>query len=184
MPRTAIVLLAEGFEEVEAIGPIDVLRRAGVRVTVVGVSGLTVKSSRGIGVQAEVMLADIRELPDAVIVPGGMPGSTHLANSEVVGEFLKKMHAHGKMIAAICAAPAVVLAPLGILDGKKATCYPGCESDFTEKISYEKKRVVLDGRIITSQGPGTALEFALQIVGELVGYDMAAKLREKMLVGV
>ena len=182
MPKTALVILAEGFEEVEAIAPIDVLRRAGVRVTLAGVNSLTVKGSRNIGVQADALLRDIKDLPDAVILPGGLPGAANLAKSVEVTKLIKQMNAAGKLVAAICAAPAAVLAPLGILDGKKATCYPGCETDFSGKIGHSKERVVVDGNIITSQGPGTALEFALLIAARLVGQEMADTVRSKMLV--
>ncbi len=182
MPKTAVVILAEGFEEIEAIGPVDVLRRAGIRVTLAGVNSQTVKSSRNIGVHAESLLKDIKDLPDAVIVPGGMPGSANLAKSAEVKAFLTGMDSAKKIIAAICAAPATVLAPLGILNFKKATCYPGCEEKFSDKVSYLKDRVVVDGNLITSQGPGTALEFALAIVRELIGEEMANKIREAMLI--
>ena len=184
MPKTALVILAEGFEEVEAIAPVDVLRRAGVRVTLAGVNALTVKSSRNIGVQAEALLKDIQDLPDAVILPGGLPGAANLAKSEEVSKPVKKMNAAGKLVAAICAAPAVVLAPLGILDGKKATCYPGCERDFSSKTGHVQERVVVDGNIITSQGPGTAFEFALEIAIQLVGKAMADNVRGQMLIKV
>jgi 4-methyl-5(b-hydroxyethyl)-thiazole monophosphate biosynthesis len=182
MPKTALVILAEGFEEVEAIAPVDVLRRAGVRVTLAGVNSLIVKGSRNIGVQADALLKDIKDLPDAVILPGGLPGASNLAQSVEVTKLIKQMNAAGKLVAAICAAPAAVLAPLGILDGKKATCYPGCETDFSDKIGHSKERVVVDGNIITSQGPGTALEFALVIAARLVGQEMADTVRSKMLV--
>ena len=182
MLKTALVILAEGFEEVEAIGPVDVLRRAGVRITLAGLADRQVKSSRKIGVETDILLKDLVELPDAVILPGGIPGATNLAKSEEVAELVKKMNAAGKIVAAICAAPAAVLAPLGILDGKKATCYPGCESDFSRKIVHSKERVVVDGNIITSQGPGTALEFALVIAARLVGQEMADAVRGKMLI--
>ncbi len=182
MQKTALVILAEGFEEIEAIAPVDVLRRAGVRVTLAGVSSLTVKGSRDTGVQADVLLKDIKDLPDAVILPGGLPGATNLAKSGEVARLVKQMSVAGKLVAAICAAPAVVLAPLGILDGKKATCYPGCESDFSGKTVHSKERVVVDGNIITSQGPGTALEFALAITVRLVGQEIADTVRNKMLI--
>ncbi len=182
MAKTALVILAEGFEEVEAIAPVDVLRRAGVRVTLAGVNSLIVKGSRNISVQADVLLKDVKDLPGAVILPGGLPGSTNLAKSEEVAELVKKMNAAGKLVAAICAAPAVVLAPLGILDGKKATCYPGCESDFSSQIVHSQGRVVKDGNVITSQGPGSALEFSLEIVRELAGDEMADLVRAKMLI--
>ncbi len=182
MGKTAIVVLAEGFEEVEAVAPIDILRRAGVRVTIVGANSKSVKSSRGIVVQADCLLDEIKDLPDAVVLPGGLPGATNLAKAAGLAAFLKKMNEAGKLIAAICATPAVVLAPLGILDGKKATCYPGCERDFSSKTVHSKERVVKDGNLITSQGPGTAIEFSLEIVRELVSSEMAGTLREKMVI--
>ena len=182
MAKTALVILAEGFEEVEAIAPVDVLRRAGVRVTIAGVGGLKIKSSRGIGVEADQLLGEGVELPDAVILPGGLPGATNLGKSPEVAALLKKMNDAGKIIAAICAAPAAVLAPLGMLEGKKATCYPGCETDFSRKTAYLKERVVMDGNIMTSQGPGTALEFAIAIAARLVGKETAEIVRGKMLI--
>jgi protein deglycase len=183
MAKTALVILAEGFEELEAVAPIDVLRRAGVRVTIAGVAELLVKGSRGTIVQADVLLNDIKDLPDAVILPGGLPGATNLARSEEVKTLVKKMNLAGKLVAAICAAPAAVLAPLGILDGKKATCYPGCESDLSTKTTYSKESVVVDGNVMTSRGPGTALEFALAIAARLAGQEMADMVRGKMLIG-
>ena len=182
MVKTAIVVLAEGFEEIEAVAPVDILRRAGVRVTVVGASSKNVKSSRGLWVQTDRLLAEEKGLPDAVILPGGLPGATNLAKAAGLAAFLKKMNEAGKLIAAICATPAVVLAPLGILDGKKATCYPGCECDFSLKTVHSKERVVKDGNLLTSQGPGTALEFSLEIVRELVSNEMVDILREKMII--
>lgn len=182
MLKTALMILAEGFEEVEAIAPVDVLRRAGVRIMIAGLTDRQVKSSRQIVVQTDILLRELVEIPDAVILPGGIPGATNLGKSEEVAELVRKMNAAGKIVAAICAAPAAVLAPLGILDGKKATCYPACEADFSNKVAYSKERVVVDGNLITSQGPGTALEFALAIVTKLIGKDMAETVRGKMLI--
>ena len=182
MPKIALIILAEGFEEVEAIAVVDLLRRTGTRVIMAGLAALKVPSSRKITVEADVLLKDFTEMPDALILPGGIPGATNLAKSAEVATLVKKMNAAGKLIAAICAAPAAVLAPLGILDGKKATCYPGCESDFSKKTIHSKDPVVVDGNIITSQGPGTALEFALAIAARLVGQEMAETIREKMLI--
>ena len=184
MPKTALVILAEGFEELEAVASVDVLRRSGVNVTIAGVANLLVKSSRGIGIQADMFMKDVKDIFDAVILPGGLPGATNLARSKEVAALIKKMNAAGKMVAAICAAPAVVLAPLGILDGKHATCFPGCESDFSNKTVYSPDSVVVDGNIITSRGPGTALEFALTVAARLVGKETADTVREKMLARV
>ncbi len=182
MAKKALVVLAEGFEEIEAIAPIDILRRAGIRVTVVGLNDRHVKSSRNLTVQADILLKDLAEDMDAVILPGGMPGATHLARSVELAVLVKKMGKEGKVVAAICAAPAAVLAPLGILDGKKATCYPGCEADFSKSTVYSKESVVVDGNLITSRGPGTALEFSLEIVRHLVGKEMVEILCEKMII--
>ncbi|MBU9888893.1 MAG: DJ-1/PfpI family protein [Candidatus Omnitrophica bacterium] len=182
MLKKALVVLAEGFEEIEAIAPIDVLRRAGIRVTVAGLKDKCVKSSRGLAVQADCLLADVKDLPDAVVLPGGLPGATHLAGDARLAVFLKRMVEDEKLVAAICASPALVLAPLGVLDGKKATCYPGCETEFSSQIVHSAERVVRDGNMITSQGPGTSLEFALEIVRSLVGEEMVRTLREKMLI--
>lgn len=182
MLKTALVILADGFEEIEAIAPVDFLRRAGVRITLAGLENLRVQSSRNVGVEADILLRDLVELPDAVILPGGIPGATNLAKSEEVAELIKRMNETGKIIAAICAAPAVVLARLGILDGKKATCYPGCETDFSKTTVHSAERVVVDGNLITSQGPGTALEFSRAISEKLVGKEMTEKVREKMLI--
>lgn len=182
MPKTALVILAEGFEDIEAVGPVDFLRRAGVRVTIAGLTDLKVKSARHIDVAADLLLKDLKEVPDAVILPGGLPGAANLAKSREVGELVKKMNAAGKIVAAICAAPAAVLAPLGVLDGKKATCYPGDERDFSKETIHSGERVVEDGNIITSQGPGTALEFAFVIATRLVGKEMAETVRGKMLI--
>ena len=184
MLKTALVILAEGFEEVEAIASVDLLRRAGVRVTIAGVTDLQVKSCRQLRIGADILLRDLVEIPDAVILPGGIPGATNLAKSKEVAELVKKMNGAGKIVAAICAAPAAVLAPLGILDGKRATCYPGCESDFSKKTTQSKERVVVDGNIITSQGPGTVFEFALMIAARLMGKEMADTVRGKMLIPV
>jgi len=182
MVKTALVVLAEGFEEVEAVASADVLRRAGVRVTIAGVTDLKVKGSRQICVEADMFLRNFTGIPDAVILPGGFAGAKNLAKSAEVAELIRKMDKAGKIIAAICASPAIVLAPLGILNGRKATCYPDCETDFFKNVVASKDRVAVDGNIITSQGPGTALEFALTIAAQLVGKEMAENVRGKMLI--
>ena len=116
-----------------------------------------------------------------MILPGGMPGALHLHNSSEVNDFIKAFHSKGALIAAICAAPSVVLAPLGILDNKTSTCYPGGQIDFGKTTKYKDKAVVVDGNIITSQGPGTAIEFALAIVEKLIGKETAGKIRKHAL---
>lgn len=182
MMRQALIILAEGFEEIEAITAIDVLRRADVSVRVAGLSGKTVKGAHGVTVEADLELDEYKGLPDVLILPGGMPGSANLGASGKVSEIIKRANAQKKIIAAICAAPALALAPTGILDGKKATCYPGCESKFPRAVTYTGDRVTADGNVITGSGPGSSLEFALEIVRWLVGGDKANDLKQGMLV--
>ncbi len=174
------VLLANGFEEVEAVTPIDYLRRAGVQVFVTGVGGKEIKSARDLVVKTDI---DIDKLPDdldGVVVPGGMPGSTNLAASPKVSQLIKRLFSQGKLVAAICAAPAVVLAPTGILAGKTYTCYPGAEKD-VQGASFSEKRVVMDGTVITSRAPGTAAEFSLALVEYLAGKEAAQKIHASTL---
>jgi len=191
--KNTIVLLAEGFEEVEAVTPIDYLRRAGLSVTIAAAGdsaasgSLSVKGARGITVNADVLLHDILRQGettaayDAVIIPGGMPGATNIAASKEAGTLIKEMAAAGKFVCAICAAPAVVLAPLGLLSGKKFTCYPGME----EKVSNGKwtdERVAIDGTIITSRGAGTAGAFAVAIIGQMLGEAAGEKIAGAVLL--
>lgn len=173
MAKKALIILASGFEEIEAVTPIDVLRRAGIDITVAGIGGTAIRGSRGMVVNADIELDKFSGKPDAVIFPGGMPGAENLARSAKVKELIKSMNSAGKIIAAICASPALVLAPTGVLDGKKATCYPGMNENFSSKIKHVKDKVVQDGNIITSKGPATALPFALKIVEALAGKKTA-----------
>lgn len=181
MKKKAAVLLAEGFEEMEAVTPIDILRRAGVEVAVVGIGGLNIKGSRDITVKADKEISSYDELPDAVIVPGGGRGAENLSKSEKVGALIKEAHKSGKVIAAICAGPATVLLPLGILDGKNATCYPGDEKLFGQRARFRDEKVVVDGNVITSRGPATAMDFALAIAEMLCGKDIKEAVSKKLL---
>ncbi len=122
MAKKVVIILAEGFEEIEAITPIDVLRRAGVDLIIAGVGSKTIKGAHGIVFQTDITLDELKNLPDAIILPGGLPGAANLQKSEKVKELVKKMDAQKKLIGAICAAPALVLAPAGVLNGRKATC--------------------------------------------------------------
>jgi len=181
MPKNVLIVLAEGFEEIEAITPIDVLRRAGLGVTTAGVGGTEITGAHGITVVTDTMIGEIEALPDAIVLPGGMPGAENLSKSDPLREILKRMNDKGRPIGAICAAPAVALAPTGILDGRKATCYPGFENRFGQAVVFSSDRVVIDGHITTSRGPGTALEFALALAGQLAGSAMQEELSEGML---
>ncbi|GHV82567.1 DJ-1 family protein [Spirochaetia bacterium] len=173
MSKKALVFLADGFEEVEAITPIDYLRRAGVELTTVSISdSRMVTGSHGIPVTADAVLADIAgadsSVYDAMLLPGGMPGAANLAASGGVGGLLKGQAAAGRIVAAICASPAVVLAPLGLLAGRRFTCYPGMEGT-VRGAKWSEERVVIDGNIVTSRGAGTAAEWAIALIGTLVG---------------
>lgn len=174
------VLLADGFEEVEAVTPIDFLRRAGVEVLVAGIGGKTVKGAHGVSIHADLELAELPENLDGVVLPGGMPGSQNIADSPVAMDLIRKTLAEGKILGAICAAPAVVLGAHGLLRGRRFTCYPGFEKDVLEA-DFSPERVVVDGNLITSRGPGTAAEFALVLVGKVVNPEEAEKIRKGTL---
>ena len=164
-----LVPLADGCEEIEAVTIIDLLRRAGIEVVSAGLKPGIVKASRGVqlvpDVTLEVALQD--DDYDMVVLPGGMPGAAHLKEDARILELLKKMAADGKYIAAICAAP-MVLAEAGVLDGKQATSYPGF-LDARPGVSVSAAAVVEDGKVLTSRGPGTAMDFALALVERLAG---------------
>ena len=180
MKKTALIVLADGFEEIEAVTPIDILRRAGVEVMIAGLEKKQVKGSRGVEVSADILLADYKDTPDAVVLPGG-PGAEKLARSVAVRKLILRAQKADKLIAAICAAPALVLAESGVLEGKKATCYPGYEDRFGKGTVFVSDRVVTDGQVITSRGPGSSVEFALEIVRCLAGENIARDVSEKIL---
>jgi 4-methyl-5(b-hydroxyethyl)-thiazole monophosphate biosynthesis len=175
------VLLANGFEEIEAVTIIDVLRRAGVEVVTLGVDGLEVTGSHAITIRADRALeAGAKEDWDMVILPGGLPGAHTLRDHPTVQSLLTAQHAKGKALAAICAAP-IALGKAGVLSGRRATSYPGFESELTGA-TCSSDRIVMDGNLVTSRGPGTALEFSLELAGRLAGRAMEGRLRTAMLV--
>ena len=184
MSKKILVLLAEGFEEIEAVTIIDVLRRAELDVTVAGVGGKSITGAHRLTIQADILIHQYQGIPDAIILPGGMPGAQHLADSKEVQDLIKKTSQSQKIVGAICAAPALALSKAGVLAGKRATCYPGFEQHFPDTVQQSTDRVVIDGNIITSRGPGTALEFALALVEKLAGPQTAAALQKGMLVKV
>jgi protein deglycase len=179
--KTACVLLADGFEEVEALTPVDYLRRAGIEVTVLGVTGSSVTGAHGVVVVADATLPTKAIIFDAVVVPGGMPGASNIAGSSAARELILRHFHEGRLVAAICAAPAVVLhTACGILRGRRFTGYPGTESQAPDGL-FTPGRVVRDGNLITSRGPGCAGEFALAIVGELAGAQTASRIAQATL---
>lgn len=183
MAKKALLILAPGFEEIEAVTVAGVLRRAGVDLTIAGLSGQEVLSARKIAVRADKLLSETADEFDACVLPGGMAGSQNLAASEKVKDLLLKMNSGQKIIAAICAAPAIVLAPLGVLDDKYATCFPGMQEEFNKTTKYRDEPVVIDSSIITSSGPATAMEFALAITEKLCGKTASDKVRAALLAG-
>jgi len=182
MAKRALVILADGFEEIEAATPIDVLRRAQVDVVVAGLNDIKVKGSRGLVVMADMKLDAVRGEFDALILPGGSLGAKNLAVSEKVKALIKKMNDSGKIVAAICASPAIVLNQTGVLKNKKATCYPGMQGNFYSDVKYKEEDVVSDGNIITSRGPGTAMAFALSLVEDLAGFNMRDELKKALVL--
>ena len=180
MKRIA-VLFAEGFEEVEGLTPVDFLRRAGVEITTVGITGKMVTGGHAVTIETDTTIDKIdSESLDGVIIPGGMPGAENVVSSTHAQDLVKKLFKDGKLVAAICAAPAVVLEPLGILEGKTSTCYPGFEGRF-KQATFSENRVVQDGTVITSRGPGTAAEFAVALIEYLVDAQTAEKIRSGTL---
>ena len=165
-----LVPLADGCEELEAVTIIDLLRRAGIEVTTAGLKPGIVKASRGVQLLPDVSLdVALRDDYDMVVLPGGMPGAAHLKTDVRILDLLRKMAAAGKYTAAICAAP-MVLAEAGVLNGKHATSYPGF-LDGLPGVTVSGAAVVQDGRVLTSRGPGTAMDFALALVETLAGRD-------------
>jgi protein deglycase len=180
--KTACVLLADGFEEVEAVTPIDYLRRAGMDVKALGVTGRIVSGSRGIRIESDLGSEGFSRDFDCVIVPGGGRGADNIAASPAAVYLIKRHFGAGKLVAAICAAPAVVLhGACGILKGRRFTCFPGLEAK-VEGATFSDDRVVVDGNLVTSRSAGTSGEFAWAIVRELLGADEAAELAQRVLL--
>lgn len=175
------ILLAEGFEEIEALTQTDVLRRAGIEVKNVGVTGEYVTGSHGITVKADALIEEAKNcVPEGIILPGGIPGTPNIAANKDAVELIKKVAENKGLVAAICAAPSV-LGEMGLLKGKKAICYPGFEDKLTGAIVTCEK-VVIDGNFITSRGAGTAMDMALAIAEYITGENQN-KLSKAMIYG-
>ena len=161
--------LATGFEEIEAVTVVDILRRAGIEVLTAGLLPGPVQASRGVVLVPEMSLDEaLRQDFDMIVLPGGMPGSEHLRNDPRVIALLQRMAAKGQYTAAICAAP-MALHAAGLLQGKRATSFPGVLNELPGSHQYQNDAVVVDGKVVTSQGPGTAMDFALTLVELLAG---------------
>lgn len=173
------MFFADGYEEVEALTVVDLLRRVGISVDMISITGdIVVTGSHGISVTMDKLFEDASEA-DMIVLPGGMPGTTNLMSSDRLCDMIKDYYNSSRYIAAICAAP-TVFGKLGLLKEKRATCYPGMEEELYCEESLEDA-VVIDGKIITSRGLGTAIDFALAIIRVLVNDDTAENLAEKIV---
>ena len=174
------VFLADGFEEIEALAPVDFLRRAGIEVETVAIKGKTAVGAHNIEVTTDINIDEVslNETVEAVILPGGMPGSQNLYENSRVHEALDFAKDNNKLICAICAAP-FILGRKGLLNGKEATCFPGFEEELLGAV-HTGNPVEQDGKIITARGAGVALDFALALVAELKGEAAAKELRESL----
>ena len=174
------VFLADGFEEAEALVTVDILRRAGYKVTTVGIDKKEITGAHGIRVTADIKTGEYAPIDlEGVVLPGGMPGTLNLGANKTVCEAAKNAYIRDKVVAAICAAPSV-LGKLGLLKGKAATCYPGFEAELTGA-RYVNAPTVTDGNIITAKGAGAVFEFGFAIIDRISGSTAAsAKLRESM----
>lgn len=174
------VMLADGFEEIEALAFVDILRRAQIDVKTVSTYNTDiVTGSHGIAIVPDIKIDSINGISDGIVLPGGLPGTYNLRDNEKVVSLLKEFNNNGKYVAAICAAPSV-LGGLGFLKQKHATCYPSFEETLADAV-ISQDRVVVDGNIITSRGAGTAHDFALVFVELIKGKKVADEIRSSML---
>ena len=176
------VLLGTGFEEAEAVTPIDLMRRAQIPVATVGVTGKTVAGAHGIEITADITIdeMDLTQM-DMLMLPGGLGGVSSVMGSQPALDAVRFAYDNGKWVAAICAAP-TVLAHLGITDGRHATCYPGCEEKMGSAIMEENKAYVVDGKVITGTSAGCAIPFGLALVEALCGRDKANEVAEQIVI--
>ena len=181
MKKQICVFLADGFEEIEGLTVVDLLRRAGVDVTTVSITGsYTIHGAHGIDVQADKLFEEVKyEEKDMIVLPGGMPGTRKLGEHCGVKEVLEQFYQNEKYIAAICAAPSV-LGKYGMLKGRKATSYPGFE-DALIGAEYVSESVVADGFVITSRGLGTAIDFSLKLIEKLIDVEKADAIKESII---
>ena len=185
------VFLADGFEEIEALATVDILRRGGVEATTVSISkDRTVRGAHGIPVVADMGRDGFDAIPeqeagpeDAMVFPGGLPGASNLAGDEALMDLMKRHFIQGGTVAAICAAPGLVASQLPDLEGRRFTCYDGFEEDMmAQGAEYTGERAVSDGNLITGRGPGCAVEFALTVLARLKGESISEGVRAGLLI--
>ena len=176
------MLLGTGFEETEAIAPLDLLRRAGVAVQTVGLNGKVISGGHGIGIETDIEIheLDLTDL-EMVIIPGGLGGVASIRACQPAMDTLKFAWDNGKFVAAICAGP-TVLADLGITDGKNATCYPGCEGGMGKALVHSDVAAVMDGRLITGASAGCAIPFGLKLIEALKGEEEAQRIAKQIVI--
>ena len=175
------MLLGTGFEETEAIAPLDLLRRAGVEVMTVGLNGLVIRGSHGICVEADMEIGDVDfKYLEMIVLPGGLGGVASIRGCKTAMEAVRKAWEEGKYTAAICAGP-TVLADLGITDGKRATCYPGCEGQMGSAIMVNEAAVT-DGKLITGTSAGCAIPFGLALIAALKGQAEADRIAQQIVI--
>ena len=175
-----LVPLAQGCEELEAITITDLLTRAGVEVVTAGLDDQPVTASRGIRIIPDTTIETVKEEAfDLIVLPGGLPGANHLRDDTRLQAMLKQQSANGKLIGAICAAPKV-LAEAGLLDGKNFTCYPGALGEYPE-LQAGSSAIEIDGNIISSRGPGTAMDFALSLIEQLEGKTKRDEIEQQLV---
>lgn len=164
--KNVAIILENGFEEIEAITPYDLLNRAGIKCDLVSTKVTKVTGAHGATIEAKLVFS--LDCYDMIVLPGGMPGAKNLSENRTVLDAINDFKVKGKFIAAICASPALVLTKTKVIDGKNVTCYPGMECNFNNS-NYQNKKVVIDGKVITSQGPATSIDFALALIDALGG---------------
>ena len=173
------VFLADGFEIIEALSPVDMLRRAKIETKLVGVTGEIVTSSCGVAVKTDMQIDEFDFYDvEAVVLPGGMPGTLNLENNQAVQKIIDNANNTNSFICAICAAPSI-LGHKGLLSGKEATCFPGFE-DALDGASLSEKYVVTDGKFITARGAGVSVDFGLEIVKQLRGEELSDEIRSQI----
>ena len=173
------MFFAQGFEEVEAIATLDVIRRSGIDIKSVGVCGTEITGSHNITIKCDITDSEVSTAGiDGIILPGGMPGTTNLLNSETVNSVIDFCYSNDKLVSAICAAP-LILGRKGILEGKKAVCFPGFENELKGRIETDSF-FVTDGNVITAKGMGSAVNFGLEIVAYFNGRDASEKLKSTL----
>ena len=186
--KCVLILLADGFEEIEALATADILKRMGVQVTLASIREKAVTSSAGTVVLADTLLAEIKDPTsfDALVFPGGLPGATNLRDDALTREILIRMEEKNRILAAICASPAAVLGSSGILRGRKITGYPTTESlSLKDAVSLTGDRALQVGNIVTGKGPGATFDFAF-LLGEALGIadEIISSVKEKMFVAL